>query len=127
VLYLTTSTGPWSTTWFGLAGLLLGHLLSKDGAMVADDGLDSCLVVHVHYELLTVHGGHHIRPSLVSSLASEEIMYTKTMYPYIISRMCNEYDIFYIIVRFTQNSCFTRSALLLNSLSSRSTASGVTT
>jgi hypothetical protein len=58
--------------------------------MVGDDGLDSCLVVHVHDELLTAHGGHHIRPSLVSSLASEEILHTKTMYPYIISRICNE-------------------------------------
>jgi hypothetical protein len=92
--------------------------------VVADDGLDSCLVVHVHDELLTARGGYHIRLSLVSSLASEEILHTKTMYPYIIARMCNECDIFYIIVRLTHNSCFTRSVLLLNSLSSRSTASG---
>jgi hypothetical protein len=94
--------------------------------VVADDGLDSCLIVHVHDELLTARGGHHIRPSLVSSLASEKIMYTKTMYPYIISRMCNGCDIFYIIVRLIHNSFFTRSALLLNSWSSRSTASGAT-
>jgi hypothetical protein len=107
------------------SGLLLGHLLPKDGAMVADDGLDSCLVVHVHDELLTARGGHHIRPSLVSNLTSKEILHTKTMYPYIISRMCYEYDIFYIIVRLIHSSCFTRSALLLNSLSSQSTASGV--
>jgi hypothetical protein len=80
--------------------------------VVADDGLDSGLIMHVHDELLTARGGHHIRPSLVSSLASEEIMYTKTMYPYIISRICNECDIFYIILRLTHNSCFTRSALL---------------
>jgi hypothetical protein len=104
------------------SGLLLGHLLPKDGAVVANDGLDSCLIVHVHDELLTTCGGHHIHPSL----ASEEILHTKMMYPYIISRMCNEYDIFYIIVRLTHSSCFTRSALLLNSLSSRSTASGAT-
>jgi hypothetical protein len=108
------------------SGLLLGHLLSKDGAMVADDGLDSGLIVHVHDELLTARGGHHIRPSLVSSLASEEILHTKTMYPYIISRICNECDIFYIILRLTHSSCFTRSALLLNSRPSRSTASGAT-
>jgi hypothetical protein len=94
--------------------------------MIADGGLDSCLVVHVNEELLTARGGHHIRTSLVSSLASEEIMHTKTMYPYIISRMCNECDIFYIIVILTHSSCFTRSALLLNSLSSRYTASRVT-
>jgi hypothetical protein len=37
------------------------------------------------------------------------------MYPYIISRICNECDIFYIILRLTHSSCFTRSALLLNS------------
>jgi hypothetical protein len=94
--------------------------------MVADDGLDLRLVVHVHDELLTPRGGPHIRPGLVSSLASEEILHTKTMYPYIILRMCKECDIFYNIVRLTHNSCFTRSALLLNSLSSWSTASGVT-
>jgi hypothetical protein len=80
--------------------------------------------VHVRDELLTARGGHHIRPSLVSSLAFEEILHTKTMYPYIISRMCNECDIFYIILRLTHSSCFTRSALLLNSRPSRSTASG---
>jgi hypothetical protein len=108
------------------SGLLLGHLLPKDRVVVGDDGLDLCLVVHVHDELLTARGGHRIRPSLVSSLAYEEIMYTKTMYPYIVSRMCNECDIFYIIVRLTHSSCFTRSALLLNSLSSRSTALGAT-
>jgi hypothetical protein len=38
-----------------------------DGAVVADDGLDSGLVEHVHDELLMARGGHHIRPSLVSS------------------------------------------------------------
>jgi hypothetical protein len=94
--------------------------------MVANDGLDSCLVVHVHDELLTTRGGHHIHPGLASSLASEEILDTKMMYPYIISRMCNKCDTFYIIVRLTHSSCFTRSALLLNSLLSRCTASGAT-
>jgi hypothetical protein len=66
------------------SGLLLDHPLPKDGAVVGEDGLDSGLIVHVHDELLTARGGHHIRPSLVSSLASEEILHTKTMYPYII-------------------------------------------
>jgi hypothetical protein len=94
--------------------------------MVTDDGLDSWLVVHVQDELLIAHGGHHIRPGLISSLASEEILHTKTMYPYIISRMCNKCDIFYNIGILTHSSCFTRSALLLNSLPSRSTASGAT-
>jgi hypothetical protein len=95
--------------------------------MVADDGLDSFLIVHVQEELLTSCGGHHICPSLISCLASEEILHTKTMYPYIISRMCNGCDIFYIIVRLTHNSCFTRFVLLLNSLPSRSTPSRATT
>jgi hypothetical protein len=92
--------------------------------VVADDGLDSGLIVHVHDELFTARGGHHICHSLVSGLASEEIMYTKTMYLYIISKMCNECNIFYIILRLTHISCFTRSALLLDSRSSQSTASG---
>jgi hypothetical protein len=118
---LPAGTGPWSTTWFGHAA----WSPSPQGrAVVGDDGLDSGLIVHVHDELLTGHGGHHIRPSLVSSLASEEILHTKTMYPYIILRICNECDIFYIILRLTHSSCFTRSALLLNSRPSRSTASG---
>jgi hypothetical protein len=84
--------------------LRFGHPLPKDGAVVGDDGLDSGLIVHVHDELLTARGGHHIRPSLVSSIASEEILHTKTMYPYIISRICNECDIFYIILRLTHSS-----------------------
>jgi hypothetical protein len=62
------------------SGVLLGHLLPKDGVVVADDGLDSSLIVHVHDELLTARGGHHIRPGLVSSLASEEILHTKTYF-----------------------------------------------
>jgi hypothetical protein len=92
------------------SGVLLGQLLPKDGAMVTDDGLDSRLVVHVHDELLIACGSHHIRPGLISSLASEEILHAKANYPYIISRMCNECDIFYNIGRLTHNSCFTRSA-----------------
>jgi hypothetical protein len=52
--------------------------------MVANNGLDSRFVVQVHDELLTARGGHHIRPGLVCSLASEEILHTETMYPYII-------------------------------------------
>jgi hypothetical protein len=55
--------------------------------VVTDDGLDSSLIVHVYDVLLTTRGSHHIRLGLVSSLASEEILDTKTMYPYIISRM----------------------------------------
>jgi hypothetical protein len=64
--------------------------------VVADDGLDSHLVVHVHDELLTARGGHHIHPDLVSSLASEEILHTKTMYPYIISSIATNATYFTI-------------------------------
>jgi hypothetical protein len=59
----------------------------------SDDGLDARLVVHVHDELLTIHGSHHIRPTLISNIAFEEIMHTKMMYLYIISRMCYECDV----------------------------------
>jgi hypothetical protein len=67
------------------------------------------LQVLLHDELLTSHGSHHICPTLISSLASEEIMYTNTMYPYIISRMCNKCDVINNIVRerLTHSSCFT--------------------
>jgi hypothetical protein len=69
---------------------VLAHHLLKDEAVLSDDGMDVRLVVHVHDELLKARGSHHICPGLVSSLAYEEILHTKTMYPYIISRMCNE-------------------------------------
>jgi hypothetical protein len=103
-------------------GVILAHLLPKDGAVVSDDCLYVRLLVHVHDELLTALGSHHIRPGLVSSLASKEISYTKTMYPYIISRMYNECDVLNNIVRgrLTHSSCFIRSALLLNCLTSQS-------
>jgi hypothetical protein len=60
--------------------VLLGHLIPKDEAVVADDVLHSRLIVHVHDELLTARGGHHIRPGLVSILAFEEILHTKTIH-----------------------------------------------
>jgi hypothetical protein len=78
--------------------ILLANLLSKDRAMVSDDGLDARLLVHIYDELLTARSSHHIRPGLVYSLAYEEILHTKMMYPYIIFRMCNEYDILNNIV-----------------------------
>jgi hypothetical protein len=62
--------------------LSLAHLLPKYGAVASDDGLDARLVVHVHNELLTTHGSHHIIPGLVTSLVSQDILQTKTMYPY---------------------------------------------
>jgi hypothetical protein len=80
------------------SSVLLAHLLPKDGAMVSDDGLDARLVGHVHDKLLTAHGSHHICHGLVSSLASDEILHTKTIYPYIILRMCNKCDVLNNIV-----------------------------
>jgi hypothetical protein len=40
--------------------VLLVDLVSKDGAVVSYDSLDARLVVHVHDELLTALGSHHI-------------------------------------------------------------------
>lgn len=54
--------------------ILLANLLSKDRAMVSDDGLDARLLVHIYDELLTARSSHHIRPGLVYSLAYEEIL-----------------------------------------------------
>jgi hypothetical protein len=88
--------------------------------VVSDDGLDARLVMHVYDEIFIARGSHHIRLDLLCSLESKEILHTKMMYPYIISRMCNECSILNNIVRarHTHNSCFTRSTLLLNSLPS---------
>jgi archaeosine-15-forming tRNA-guanine transglycosylase len=55
------------------SNVLFAHLLSKDGGMKSYDGLDACLVVHVHDELLTSCGSHHICPATISSLTFEEI------------------------------------------------------
>jgi hypothetical protein len=41
--------------------VLFAHLLPKDRVVVSDDGLDACLVVHVHDELFTARDSHHIR------------------------------------------------------------------
>jgi hypothetical protein len=96
VMYLPSSTGSESTTWFERPACSPSP---KDEVVVSDNGLNSRLVVHVHDELLIGRGSHHIHPSLVSSLTYEEILHTNTMYPYIISRMCNECDIINNIVR----------------------------
>jgi hypothetical protein len=100
------------------SSVLFAHPLSKYGAMESDDGMDACLVVHVHDELLTARGSLHIRPGLISRLASKEILHTKTMYPYVLNNIVRG--------RLTNSSCFTRSALL-NSLSPRSIALWATT
>jgi hypothetical protein len=54
------------------SSVLLAHLLSKNGCVESDDGLDARLVVYVHDELLTSRGSHHIHPALKSSLAFEK-------------------------------------------------------
>jgi hypothetical protein len=36
--------------------------------VVSGDGLDSRLIVHVHDELLTARGSHHVRMSMTSFL-----------------------------------------------------------
>jgi len=94
--------------------------------MVSYDGLDARLVMHVHDEFFAAFGSHRIRPGLMSVLASKEILHTNTMYPFIISRMSNECDVLSNVVRgrLTHSSCFTCSALLLNTLRARSAASG---
>ena len=70
-----------------------GDLRSKDGPMVSYDGLDARLVMHVHDEFFAAFGSHRIRPSLMSVLASKEILHTNMIYPFIISRMSNECDV----------------------------------
>ena len=103
-----------------------GDLRSKDGPVVSYDGLDARLVMHVHDEFFAAFGSHRICPGLMSVLASKEILHTNMMYPFIISRMSNECDVLSNVVRerLTHSSCFTRSALLLNTLGARSAASG---
>ena len=64
-----------------------GDLRSKDGPVVSYDSLDARLVMHVHDKFFAAFGSHRIRPSLMSVLASKEILYTNTMYPFVISRM----------------------------------------
>lgn len=106
-----------------------GDLRSKDGPVVSYDGLDARLVMHVHDEFFAAFGSHRIRPGLMSVLASKEILHTNTMYPFIISRMSNEYDVLSNVVRgrLTHSSAVTRAALLANTLPSRSGKSGKAT
>jgi hypothetical protein len=110
------------------SSVLFAHLLSKDEGMESYDALDARLIVHVHDKILIACGSYHMCLTLVSSLAFGEILHKKTMYPYIISRMCNKCDVLNNIVRgrLAHISCFTCSALLLKNLSSRSTTSGAT-
>jgi hypothetical protein len=64
--------------------IFLADLLSKDRPVVSYDALDSRLVMHVDDDFSTAVGSHPIRPALKSLIASEEILHTDVMYPFII-------------------------------------------
>jgi hypothetical protein len=85
-------------------------LHSKDLCVVCYDSLDARLVMHVLHEFRTCFLSHTIRPGLKFRLASEEILHIDTMYPIIISRMSNEYDVLSNVVRgrLTHNSYVSR-------------------
>ena len=104
---------------------LLG-ILSKNFHVVLDHGLDARLVGHVLDEFPGSFVSYSIRLGLVSLLTSKEIMHIDAMYPVIISRMSNQCDVLSNVVRerLTHNSALTRSALLANTLPSRSRTSG---
>ena len=97
---------------------------SKNFRVVLDHGLDARLVVHVLDEFLGGFVSHNIRLSLVSLLASKEILHIDAMYLVIISRMSNQCDVLSNVVRerLTQSSALTRCALSVNTLPSRSGA-----
>ena len=94
-------------------------------SIVVDDGLDARLIVHVLHELLGGLFRDGLRLGLESLLASVEVLHIEAMYKVIISRMSSEGDVLSNVVRgiLTHSSPFTRSALLGNTLPSRSTAS----
>ena len=96
--------------------------LSKKFHMVLDHSLDARLIVHVLDEFLGGFVSHNIRLSLVSLLASKEILHIDAMYLVIISRMFNQCDVLSNVVRerLTQSSALTRYALSANTLPSRS-------
>ena len=90
--------------------LIFVDLRTKVGSVVCYDGLDARLVMHVLHEFITGFVSHTSRPGLIYLLASEEILHIDAMYPVIISRMSNEYDVLSNVVRgrLTHSSCFTR-------------------
>jgi hypothetical protein len=62
-----------------LSCLFFGDLGGIVRPVVIYDGLDARLVVQVRDTLLTGVGGHHIRPGLISLLASVEILHKDTI------------------------------------------------
>ena len=67
-----------------------------DLSLVVDDGLDARLVKHICHQLVTCFASHMYRPGH-HSLASVEILH-KNVNKVIISKMCNEYDVFINVV-----------------------------
>ena len=94
-------------------------------SIVVDDGLDARLVVHVLHELLGGFFRDGGRLGLVPLLASIEVLHIDAMYTVITSRMSSECDVLSNVVRgiLTHSSPITHSALLGNTLPSRSAAS----
>ena len=98
-------------------------------SIVVDDGLDARLIVHVLHELLGSFFSDGGRLDLIPLLASIEVLHIDTIYTVITSRMSSECDVLSNVVRgiLTHSSPFTRSALLGNTLPSRSAASRAAT
>ena len=98
-------------------------------SIVVDDGLDARLVVHVLHKLLGSFFRDGGRLGLVPLLASVEVLHIDATYAVITSRMSSECDVLSNVVReiLTHSSPFTRSALLGNTLPSRSAASRAAT
>ena len=98
-------------------------------SIVVDDGLDARLVVHVLHELLGGFFRDGGRLGLVPLLASVEVLHIDVMYTVITPRMSSECDVLSNVVQgiLTHSSPFTRSAMLVNLLRSRSGTSGAAT
>ena len=103
--------------------------LPKNFCMILDHGLDARLVVHVLDEFLGGFVSHSICLSLLSLLASKEILHIDAkyvMYLVIISTMSNQCNVLSNVVRerLTQSSALTRYDLSTKHLPSRSVVSG---
>ena len=68
-----------------------------DLSLVVVDGLDARLVKHIRHQLVTCFASHLDRPRHHFLIASVEILH-KNVNKVIISKMCNEYDVFVNVV-----------------------------
>jgi hypothetical protein len=69
------------------SSVLLVHLLSKGRGVESYDGLDACLIVHVHDKLIIARGSHHIcLPSYLSSHMKKS--HTQTRYIHTLFQEC---------------------------------------